>query len=276
MRWLMKVFGNAWSTGLVVVLLAGSIGCSGAGEQTRETDASDKVEEQTQFVEANEEAHASGEHQAEKHQSEKHGEGHGHGAEPHGHRFENPEKWAENWNDPARDEWQKPGEVAQVMELGEGMTVVDLGAGTGYFVEPLASEVGPDGKVVALDIEQSMVDFISELAGERGLENVEARKVAVDDPGLESESVDRILTVNTWHHIPKRAAYGRKLYEALTPGGKLAVVDYTKEATQGPPKEMRLAPEQVAEELRLAGFEAKIADETLPKQYIVIGTKPKK
>lgn len=201
---------------------------------------------------------------------------HAHGPEPHGHRFQNPKERAKTWNDPARDEWQKPGEVAQVMELGEGMTVVDLGAGTGYFVESLASEVGPDGKVLALDIEQSMVDFIFELAGERGLENVEARKVAVDDPGLAPGSVDRILTVNTWHHIPGRVAYAQKLHDALSVGGKVAVVDYTKEATQGPPKEMRLAPSKVVEELEKAGFEAQVADETLPKQYIVIGTKAEK
>lgn len=256
----MKPF-RTYSTALALSLAL--FGCQ-SGEQKAQPDDQPAVEHPTQDHPGAEEHH----HGAEGHRGHADGE-----PQPHGHRFDNPEEWAERWNAPERDAWQKPAEVIDIMGLAEGMTVVDLGAGTGYFVEQMAPVVTASGEVLALDIEQSMVDYVNEKAAEQGLEHVEARKVAVDDPQLEAGSVDRILTVNTWHHIPGRVAYAEKLRDALEPGGKVVVVDYTMEADQGPPKKMRLAPAEVVAELEKAGFAAEIAEETLPRQYIVVGTK---
>src|SRR3712207_6943459 len=52
----------------------------------------------------------------------------------------------------------------------------------------------------------------------------------------------------SWHHIPGREEYARKLAAALPPGGVVAIVDYTLESEDGPPKEERIAPEEVARE----------------------------
>ena len=80
-----------------------------------------------------------------------------------------------------------------------------------------------------------------------GLGPVEARVVALDDPGLPAGSIDRVLIVDTWHHIDGRAAYAAKLRGALAPGGAVFVVDFTLEAKHGPPARHRLRPEQVME-----------------------------
>jgi cyclopropane fatty-acyl-phospholipid synthase-like methyltransferase len=160
-----------------------------------------------------------------------------------------------------------------ILGVEKGMTVVDLGTGTGYFVPHLARTVGPSGKVLALDVEKPMVDYVENRVLEQEMKHVEARLVAYDDPQLDAESVDRLVTVNTWHHIQNRESYAEKLHDALKPGGAVAVVDYTVDSPHGPPKDHKLAPEKVVEELEAGGLSAQIVDEDLPRQYIVIGRK---
>lgn len=197
---------------------------------------------------------------------------HQHGG-PLGHRFEDADSWAARWEGPDRDAWQKPEAVVELMKIEPGMTVVDLGTGTGYFVPHLSRAVGADGRVLALDIEESMVEHVAERARQAGLANVTARKVAYDDPGLEPGSVDRVLCVNTWHHIPGRVDYARKLYAGLAEGGSFFLVDFKPEGDHGPPPESRIAPEAAAAELSAAGFDAKIVPSSLTEQYVVQGTR---
>jgi predicted methyltransferase len=190
------------------------------------------------------------------------------------HRFEHAQDWAREFDDPSRDAWQKPALVVAAMGLAPGMTVADIGAGTGYFEPHLSRAVGPGGKVLALDIEPDMVRYLRERAARQGLANVEARQVAPADPGLAPASVDRILIVDTWHHIASRAAYAARLLAALKPGGQLTVVDFRREAERGPPPEHRIAPEEVVRELSAGGLVARVADVALPEQYVVVGTRP--
>jgi predicted methyltransferase len=177
---------------------------------------------------------------------------------------------ARHFDDPARDEWQRPDEVIAHMAIAVGSTVVDLGAGTGYFLERLSKAVGPTGTVLALDVEPKMVEFARRRATERGLANVTAREVGATDPGLPDQSVARILIVNTWHHIDHRGAYAAKLARALAPGGQIWIVDFTLESDHGPPARHRLSAEQVVAELEAGGLSATVvSDEQLPNQYLV-------
>jgi ubiquinone/menaquinone biosynthesis C-methylase UbiE len=199
---------------------------------------------------------------------------HQHGGGPLVHRFEHAEDWAKQFDDPARDAWQKPAEVVKALGITPGMKVADLGAGTGYFLPHLARAVGASGKVLGLDIEPDMVRYMNERAKREGLANVEARVVPLDGPGLAAGSVDRVLIVDTWHHIPERAAYAAKLREALTPGGAVYVVDFKREAQHGPPPEHRLSPEQVMDELKKGGLTPAVVEVGLPDQYVVAGRRP--
>lgn len=215
---------------------------------------------------------ASGAGQPDEHHGH-HGH-HGHQGGPLVHRFEKADDWAKEFDDPARDEWQKPAEVVAAMKITEAMSVADIGAGTGYFEPHLSRAVGTSGKVLALDVEADMVRYLRERAAKEKLANVEARQVELADPGLGTASVDRVLIVDTWHHVDARDAYAKKLFVGLKPGGLVVIVDFTMEAKKGPPKEHRLAAEKIAAELSSAGFSTEIAAETLPDQYIVIGKKP--
>lgn len=206
---------------------------------------------------------------AEKHGSHRHP---GHGAPGHGlhEDFSDTETFARAFDDPARDAWQRPAEVVALLRIEPGSVVADLGAGTGYFSSWLSRAVGEHGKVLALDVEPKMVEFLARRAREQGLGNVTPRLVAADDPQLEPGSVSRVLIVNTWHHIDDRGRYAAKLAAALAAGGELWIVDFTPDSDIGPPARFRLPAEQVLAELQDGGLRAEVvADEQLPKQYVV-------
>lgn len=184
------------------------------------------------------------------------------------HRFEDAERWSKVFDNPERDAWQKPKEVVKHMEIAPGSTVADIGAGTGYFMPYLSQAVGADGKVLLLDIEPNLVEHMTKRATKAELANVEARVIQPDDPQIEAGSVDRILIVDTWHHISEREAYSKKLAAALSETGAVYIVDFTLETERGP-KNHKLPPESVVKELESAGLKASMVEETLPDQYIV-------
>ena len=179
--------------------------------------------------------------------------------------------YAHRLDDPKRAEWQRPDEVVTLLECESGMTAVDVGAGTGYFLRYLSQAVGPKGRVFALDLESSTIDLLMQRIEEEGLDNVVPRVVSADDPGLTERSADRILLVNTWHHIEDRVQYAKRLRASLRRDGLLLIVDFTMESPIGPPKAKRLTRDTVVQELRDAGFVALVLEESLPHQYVVAG-----
>ncbi len=185
------------------------------------------------------------------------------------HRFDNAEQWAKVFDDPTRDAWQQPDKVIAALELAPGMTVADVGAGPGYFSVRIAKQLA-GGHVIATDIEPDMVRYLSERATRENWKNLKAQVTPPDDPQLPAGAVDRILVVDVWHHLGDRGPYAKKLASALKPGGFVAVVDFKLDATQGPPKEHRLAPEAIIADLAAAGLSAAVSPTALPEQYIVI------
>jgi len=151
------------------------------------------------------------------------------------------------------------------------MAVADVGAGTGYFEKRLSKAVGPQGRVLAIDVEPDMVRYLGERAAKEGTKNVEPLLATADDPKL--APVDRVLIVDTWHHIPERGEYSKKLAAALKPGGFVLIVDFTMDSPKGPPKEHRIAPEQVIKELEQGGLHATIVPAGLSDQYVIKGAK---
>lgn len=217
------------------------------------------------------------EHGGSHHGPREHGEHHGHGKHggPLVHGFDgDPAEWAKRFEGPDRDAWQKPSEVVTKLALTPGMHVADVGAGTGYFMPHLSKAVGPSGQVVAVDIEPTMVRHMLDRAEHDGHGNVVVRLAVPADPLLSPSSLDRILVVDTWHHIPDRVVYAKKLVAALKPGGQVHVVDFKPTSEKGPPKKHKLPAAKVKEELEAAGLSVTVDDTILPEQYIAIGTKP--
>ncbi len=187
------------------------------------------------------------------------------------HPFTGIEKWVKVFDDPERDAWQKPAEVAAALDLKPGMVVADLGAGTGYFEGHLSRGVSPAGIVLAIDTEPEMVEHIGKRCRGVNLPNVVPVLAAPDDPYLPRGRVDRVLIVDTYHHIDARLDYFRGMRDALTPGGRVAIVDFHKKPLPvGPPPEHKLTREFVVDEMKQAGW--RLADEKtfLPYQYFLI------
>jgi SAM-dependent methyltransferase len=186
----------------------------------------------------------------------------------HTHRFGDAEKWAQVFDDPERDAWQKPREVIEALALAPDAIVADIGAGTGYFAVRFA-RVLPRGRVYGVDIEPDMVSYLAERARREGLKNVVAIAGAADDPRL-PEQADLIVLVNVYHHIGERERYFRRLQSALKPGGRLAVIDFRLDSPVGPPRSDRVAPERVKSELARAGYRLAQEHDFLPNQYFLV------
>ena len=186
----------------------------------------------------------------------------------HEHRFSGAERWARVFDDPARDRWQKPDEVIAALAFAPDATVADIGAGTGYFAARLARAL-PKGRVYAVDIEPDMVRYLGERARRERLPNLQAVLGKPDDPQL-PEAVDGVLIVDTYHHIVDRIAYFERLCARLKPGGQVAIVDFTLESPVGPPRNARIAAQQVREEMQRAGYALAAQHDFLPHQYFLV------
>jgi predicted methyltransferase len=186
----------------------------------------------------------------------------------HQHSFSGAEQWAHVFDDPKRDQWQKPHEVIQALALKPDAVVADIGSGTGYFAVRFANMV-PKGRVYGVDIEPDMVKYLAERAKREKRDNVVSIAGVPDDPRL-PEKADLILMVDVFHHIEDRDRYFRKLRAALKPGGRIAIIDFRLEAPDGPPKAARIAPQRVIGELKSAGYRLAARHEFLPNQYFLV------
>lgn len=185
----------------------------------------------------------------------------------HQHQFSSAEKWAKIFDDPARDEWQKPDEVIRALKLAPDALVADIGAGTGYFAVRFARAV-PKGRVYGVDTEPDMVRYLAERAKREGVGNLTAVPAKPNDPGIPA-AVDLAILVDTYHHVPDRERYFRNLQKSLKPKGRLAIIDFTLDSPVGPPKRARIPADKVKQELARAGYKLVQEHAFLPNQYFL-------
>jgi arsenite methyltransferase len=153
-----------------------------------------------------------------------------------------------------RDQWQKPQQVIENLDLRPGAVVADLGAGGGYFTFRLAEAVGAAGKVYAVDIDRDMIRLIADRAKRDNVANIETILAGPDDPSLPPAGVDLILTVNTYHHIENRAAYFANLRRYFGPGGRVAIIDFDRRAWLVNLLGHATPVEGIKREMELAGY----------------------
>lgn len=184
------------------------------------------------------------------------------------HRFSDTQRWARVFEDSARDEWQLPEKVIATMGLQPNHRIADIGSATGYFPVRFA-RIATQGKVYGIDIEPNMVDYLNQRAQKENLSNLISILGAPDDPKI-PEPVDIIFICDTYHHIQSRVTYFQQLKSSLRKPGKIVIVDFKKgELPVGPPDKMKLAAEQVQEELTQAGYHL-VQQTALPYQYLLI------
>lgn len=172
---------------------------------------------------------------------------------------------------PDRDAWQKPELVMDALRIGEGSHVADLGAGGGWFTVRLARRVGPNGVVYAQDVQPQMLEAIRRRIEREGLRNVRYVRGEPTDPKLPKNGLDAILIVDTYNEFTKPVVLLRLLGEALKPGGRIGIVNFTlKGGGPGPPTSERIPAEQVIAQAEQAGLEL-LGRELIPEfTYLLI------
>ena len=172
----------------------------------------------------------------------------------------------------AREE--QPDAVVAALELNPGDTVVDLGAGTGYFTRRLARAV-PQGRVLAVDIQPEMLEMLTETLAEEGIENVEAVLGTESDPNLPAARVDLTLMVDAYHEFAFPAEIMAALFAATVPGGRVALVEYRGEDPAVPIKPLhKMTEAQVVRELEASGFRHLRTLDFLPQQHLLLFERP--
>jgi SAM-dependent methyltransferase len=186
------------------------------------------------------------------------------------HSFADVETWVARFDDPTRAAWQKPDSVVAALPLGPGKTVLDIGAGTGYFNRLFAERVRPGGRVFAADVEPNLVAHMFGRARSEATPEVFPILVPIDEPRIPIPA-DVVFICDTYHHIDDRIEYLGRVGRLLAPGGVVAIVDFiVAETPVGPPVEHRLPPEQIEAEMAKAGFRLARRETFLPYQYFLV------
>jgi ubiquinone/menaquinone biosynthesis C-methylase UbiE len=178
------------------------------------------------------------------------------------------DKLVERFENPEREQWQKPDVVIKFLGKLKEKVVVDIGAGTGYFAFRLAPLVKT---IIAADVDERFLEYIQKKNETLQHKNLLIRKAEYDKAPVQDKEADLVFSVNVYHHIENRVAYFSELYQKMKKGSELVIVDFKKgDLPQGPPDSMKVSELQVLEELQKAGFKkVKIDTKSLPYQYMV-------
>lgn len=177
-----------------------------------------------------------------------------------------------DWLDrPEREAEEAPNLLVRALKLRPGMTVADIGAGSGYFSFKMAPLVGPKGKVKAVDIQPEMLDIIRSKADAFKIGNVVPVLGRIDDPKLAPESVDLILLVDVYHEFDHPWEMTDAMVRSLRPGGRLVLVEYRKEDPRVPIKEShKMSLAQIRKEMAVFPLTFVENIGILPRQHIAV------
>ena len=192
----------------------------------------------------------------------------------HQHRRpDNITQYLEHLNSPERDQYQKPLQVIEALNLKPGQAVADLGSGSGYFTRRLVGAVTESGKVYAIDVEPEMLRYVEDsLVHMHAPYNAEFILARPDSPKLPVESVDLIFVCNVFHHLEDRISYFRNVRSALKSGGRIAIIDFYHDERSGDlgfPKQHLVPQDTTIAEMTAAGYRLEREHTFLPRQYFL-------
>ncbi|MEO8050239.1 MAG: methyltransferase domain-containing protein [Acidobacteriota bacterium] len=158
--------------------------------------------------------------------------------------------------------------------LKPGMTVAEVGAGTGYVSLRMAKRVGATGKVYANDLQPQMLILLRNNAVAGGVTNVETVVGSETDPKLPPGRMDLIILVDVYHEFSQPQKMLQGIRQALKPDGRLVQLEYRKEDPAIPIlADHKMSVAQAKTEVEAEGFKLGPVIEILPRQHILIYTK---
>ncbi|MBI1240607.1 MAG: methyltransferase domain-containing protein [Nostoc sp. RI_552] len=175
---------------------------------------------------------------------------------------------------PSREVEEQPSKIVSALNLQPDDVVADIGAGTGYLsfrIAPLLT----DGKVLAVDIQPEMLEFVKFFKQEKNIFNVEPILATLTNPNLPSASVDLALMVDTYHELEYPQELMQGIVKALKPGGKVVLVEYRGENPLIMIKPLhKMTQKQVRKEMATVGLVWRETKNLLPQQHLMIFEKP--
>jgi SAM-dependent methyltransferase len=154
------------------------------------------------------------------------------------------------WHDEKeRDEAGEPRQLVRLLGIKPGMTIADIGAGSGYYVVRLSPIVGPNGRVIAQDVVPEYLRGLRNRVRDLGLQNVTVTLGEPHDPRLPASSLDVAILVHMYHEIAQPYALLYNLVPAFRPGARIAILD-----AFGPTSEHGTPPSLLRCELAAVGY----------------------
>lgn len=203
------------------------------------------------------------------------------GADPKiNERFYNPgPEWQERFEGESREIYARRNEIVAASGAKPGMTVADVGAGSGFMAMLFAKHVGPAGRVIAADVSKPFTIAIALRAKQEGITNLTTALGTQTDTGLPADSADIVFTSDVYHHFEQVAATLESIKRALKPGGRFIVVDFERipgVSSENTLKHVRAGKETVIEEVLAAGFKLREEVKTLglKTNYYLIFERP--
>jgi SAM-dependent methyltransferase len=177
------------------------------------------------------------------------------------------------FNRPQRDKEERPELLMDALHIRRGATVADIGSGTGYFTWRLAEQVGSEGKVYAVDVQQSMLDLTRAAVEQRKLRNVEYVLATERSPRLPERSLDLVFIAYAYHEFGDPEAMMASIRRALKPGGRVVILEYAKESNIAPASPLhKMSFEEIRREIEPMGFVVDQLLDFLPVQHGVVFT----
>jgi protein-L-isoaspartate O-methyltransferase len=178
---------------------------------------------------------------------------------------------------PERAQEERPDLLLQALKIKPDDAVADIGAGTGFYTRRLAKLVGEKGAVYAVEIQQEMLDLLTNKMAELKIYNVKPILGTTTDPKLPKASVDLILMVDVYHEFDFPYEMTESMCRALKPGGRMVFVEFRGEDPKVPIKPVhKMTVAQVRKEMSLQPLRWQETIESLPWQHIIVFTDARK
>ncbi|MBL7700367.1 MAG: class I SAM-dependent methyltransferase [Chitinophagaceae bacterium] len=171
---------------------------------------------------------------------------------------------------PQRSQQENTDEIVKSMQLEPSTVVADVGAGTGYYTFRI-SQLVPDGKVYAVEIQDELITKLNDKKSERNISNVEVIRGDTTTTNLPSSSVDMALMVDVYHELSWPREIIRSIVQSLKPGGRLVLVEYKGEDPSVAIKPLhKTTVAQLTRELSSMGLKLERRVDTFPIQHFLV------
>ena len=174
---------------------------------------------------------------------------------------------------PEREREEATSKMIEALALKPGMVVADIGAGSGVITLRMAEKVGADGKVIAVDVQQEMLDLLQNKLKLNKIENVELLLGTEKSPRLDPESVDLAIMVDVYHELAYPYEMLLELSKGMKVGGRVVFVEFRLEDPEVPIKLVhKMSQAQVKREISPPELNLKYRRtiDTLPWQHVMV------